>query len=229
MESGVGPRQTAPEWPDKLLVPVAPPSELPLPLPATRLGLRPPVAPACARLPSSHRAPGGRDGAGCSRLPAPAASKRGRPSGSRPGRRSPRRVPGSRPRRAVQSPGGQPLGRLRPAGSSGPAAAGRGGAGPGAGGRAAQGQGAEAARCAREAAGSGTETGQLHGAGAPERGRQAGGGAALAHGAPLGPAPGPGPAPPLCAPVCGLSATQPAVSSEPAEVAVSPGFSAGGC
>lgn len=28
----VGPRQTAPEWPDKLLVPVAPPSELP-PLP----------------------------------------------------------------------------------------------------------------------------------------------------------------------------------------------------
>lgn len=105
----------------------APSSPLDLP------GSRPPVAPSCARLPSSHRAPGGRDGAGCSRLPAPAASTRGRPSGSRQGRLSPRRVPDSRPRRAVQSPGGQPLGRLRPAGSSGPAAAGRGGARRGAG------------------------------------------------------------------------------------------------
>lgn len=107
-----------------------PPSSLLLSL---RLpGSWPPVALSCTRLPSSHRAPGGRDGAGCSRLPAPAASTRGRPSGSRPGRRSPRRVPDSRPRRAVQSPGGQALGRLLPAGSSGPAAAGRGGAGHGA-------------------------------------------------------------------------------------------------
>lgn len=108
---------------------------LPPPIPATCLGPGPPVAPSCWPLPSSHRAPVGRDGAGCSRLPAPAASTRGHPFGSRPGRRSPRRVPGSRPRGADQSPGGLPLGRLRPAGSSGPAAAGRGGAGRGAGGR----------------------------------------------------------------------------------------------
>lgn len=106
---------------------------LPPPLPATGLGPGPPVAPSCWLLPSSHRAPVGRDGAGCSRLPARAASTRGQPFGSRLGRRSPRRVPGSRPRRADQSPGGLPLGSLRPAGSSGPAAAGRGRAGRGAG------------------------------------------------------------------------------------------------
>lgn len=76
------------------------------------------------------------------------------------GRRSPRRVPGPRPRRAVRSPG-----RSRLAGS------GRGSRGPawrGGAGRAG-GRGAEA-RCAREAAGSGTEAGPLGGARLEERG-----------------------------------------------------------
>ena len=165
LQAGRSPWQTTPEWPDKLLVPDGPPFELPPPLPATLPGPGPPVAAYRRRLPSSHRAPRGRDGAGCSRLPAPAASTRGRPSGSRPGPplssagpwlpAPPRR---SEPRRVA----------TWPAPARGERWTGRGGAGRGGGrelgGRAAQGPGAEAARGARQSAGSGTKAGQLRGA-----------------------------------------------------------------
>lgn len=155
-------------------------------------------------LPSSHRAPGGRDGAGCSRLPAPAASTRGRPSGSRPGPplssagpwlpAPPRR---SEPRRAAAWPAS-----ARGEQWTGRGGAGWGGAGRALGGRAAQRPGAEAARCARQAAGSGTE--KLDSSAALQRGERGERGRAgrgrLDHGAPrappLGQAPPPGQAPP---------------------------------
>lgn len=142
----------------------APASQLPPPPPATGLGPGPPVTPSCWRLPSSHRAHWGRDGAGagCSKLPSPAASTLGRPSGSRLGRRCPRRVPGSRPLRADQCPGGQPLAGLRPSGAvdrprRGGAPVWACGAGPG----------VEAARCAPRAASSGSDPRQLRCARAP--------------------------------------------------------------
>lgn len=87
---------------------------------------------------------------GGSLAPGPAAPFRA-PAGSRLAGAGPRGA-GDRPRR-----GGAGRGRAR-------------------GGRAAQGPGAEAARCAREAAGSGTEAGRLRGAGAAERGRREGAG-----------------------------------------------------
>lgn len=159
-------------------------------------------------LPSSHRAPGGRDGAGCSRLPAPAASTRGRPSGSRLGPplssagpwlpAPPRR---SEPRRAAAWPAS-----ARGEQWTGRGGAGWGGAGLALGGRAAQRPGAEAARCARQAAGSGTE--KLDSSAALQRGERGERGRAgrgrLDHGAPrappLGQAPPQGQALPSLAP-----------------------------
>lgn len=95
------PGQAALEWLDKLLFLAGQLWTLrPVQMPQT-------VVPPRRFLPSSHMAPGAREGAGCSRLPAPAASTHGRPSGSRPGPPVPSAGPSaSGPAAPFRSPAG---------------------------------------------------------------------------------------------------------------------------
>ena len=108
IRAGRSPGRRAPEWQDKLLIPAAPPFELPPPLPLTLPGPGPPVLhPIGAYLQAIGR-PGAETAPAARGFRLPPHPRAAAPPAAVRGRRSPRRVPGSRPRRAVQSPGGTP-------------------------------------------------------------------------------------------------------------------------